>query len=157
MLEASTLIASSFGGLSPLANTMAATCWVNGRQVTCPNVDFILPVLLGFFVIFAIVLLVIIVSNWKIYMKAGKPGWTSIIPIYNTVVLLEIVGKPIWWIILFFVPFVNVVIGYLVAHELARVFGKGIGYTLGLIFLPFIFYPILGFGKAVYTKPLVNA
>lgn len=156
MLEASTLLASSFGSLSPLANTMVATCTLNGRAIDCPNPGVLFGVFASFLIVFAIIFLVLIISNWKIYSKAGKPGWTSIIPIYNMVVLLEIVGKPIWWIILMFVPFVNVVIGYLVVHELARVFGKGIGYTLGLIFLPFIFYPILGFGKAVYTKPTMT-
>lgn len=126
-----------------------AVCKVNGEIVACP--DF------GPFVMIAGLLAIVfgaifIAANWKIYSKAGKPGWTSLIPIYNIVVLLEIVGKPIWWIVLFLVPFVNVIMGFIVAHELAKSFGKGIGFTLGFIFLPIIFYPILGFGKAQYVR-----
>lgn len=106
---------------------------------------------------FWIVCLIIIVfyayCGWKLYEKAGKPGWAAIIPIYNYVVLLQIVGKPIWWIILLIIPFVNIVVGIIVIHNLSKVFGKGVGYTLGLIFLGFIFYPVLALGSATYTKP----
>ncbi len=94
-----------------------------------------------------------IVGVWKLFQKAGKPGWASIIPIYNIVVLLEIVNKPIWWIILFFIPFVNIIIAFIIWHEVAKSFGKDITYTFGLFFLPFIFVPILAFGDAVYTRP----
>ena len=97
-----------------------------------------------------------IVSVWKIFSKAGQPGWASIIPIYNTVVMLQAVKKPIWWFILMFVPFVNIIIGLIVTHNLSKVFGKGVGFTLGLIFLPFIFYPILGFGSARYILASQN-
>lgn len=101
---------------------------------------------------FAIILLVII-SQWMIFEKAGKPGWASIIPIYNIVVLLEIVGKPIWWVILFLIPCVGIIVAIIVVFELARVFGRGAGTGLGLLFLPIIFYPILAFGSAKYQGP----
>lgn len=91
-----------------------------------------------------------LVTGWKIFTKAGKPGWAVIIPIYNIVVMLEIVQRPIWWIILFFIPVVNVVIAIMMLVDLAKVFGKGTGFALGLIFLSFIFYPILAFGSASY-------
>lgn len=94
-----------------------------------------------------------IVGMWKLFQKAGKPGWASIIPIYNLVVILEIVNKPIWWIVLFFIPFVNVIVGFIVWHELSKSFGKDMLYTLGLFFLPFIFIPYLAFTDAVYTRP----
>ncbi|HET6879278.1 MAG TPA: DUF5684 domain-containing protein [Pirellulales bacterium] len=101
--------------------------------------------------------LVIIVGTvaglWKIFAKAGKPGWAALIPIYNAVVMLEIIGKPIWWIILLLIPCVNIIIGILLAVELAKCFGKGGGFAAGMIFLPFIFYPILGFGDARYRGP----
>lgn len=92
----------------------------------------------------------VIIGMWKVFTKAGKPGWAAIIPIYNLIVLLEIVGKPLWWIILMFIPFVNIVIGIMVAIELAKVFGKGTGFAIGLVLLPVVFYPILGFGDAKY-------
>ena len=95
----------------------------------------------------------VIASLWKIFTKAGKPGWAAIIPIYNIIVLLQIVGRPIWWLILLLIPIVNIVIAIILAIDLAKAFGKGAGFGLGLIFLGFIFYPILGFGSATYTKP----
>jgi len=101
-------------------------------------------------IVYLAIVLLVIISMWKVYTKAGKPGWASIIPIYNIVVLLEIVGKPIWWIILFLIPIVNFIVIILVFVELAKKFGKGVGFALGLIFLGIIFFPILAFGDAQY-------
>lgn len=104
---------------------------------------------IGFVYIAVIVLMII--SLWKIFTKAGEPGWAAIIPIYNLIVLLKIAGKPIWWFLLFLIPFVNFVIAIIVTFSLAKNFGKGAGFAVGLIFLPFIFYPVLGFGGASYS------
>lgn len=92
-----------------------------------------------------------IVVTWKIFEKAGKPGWACLIPIYNMVVMLEIVDRPLWWIILYFIPFVNIIIYIIVIFDLAKAFGKDIGYGFGLLFLSIIFMPILAFGNAQYT------
>lgn len=92
-----------------------------------------------------------IVVTWKIFEKAGKPGWACLIPIYNMVVMLEIVDRPLWWIILYFIPFVNIIIYIIVIFDLAKAFGKDIGYGFGLLFLSIIFMPILAFGDAQYT------
>ncbi len=95
-----------------------------------------------------------IVSIWKIFEKAGKPGWAAIIPIYNLIVWLEIVGKPWWWILLiFFIPFVNIILLIIVVHLLSKSFGKSGWFTLGLLFLSIIFFPILAFGDAKYQGP----
>lgn len=91
---------------------------------------------------------------WKIFEKAGKPGWAAIIPIYNVIVLLEIVGRPWWWIFLFLVPLVNIVIGFLVALDLSRSFGHDVAFALGLFFLGFVFYPLLAFGPDSYRGPV---
>jgi len=107
-----------------------------------------------FILLFAISIALLIIPLWKIYLKAGKPGWASIIPIYNIIVYLEIIGKPWWWILLLlFVPVANIIFAILMANELSKCFGKDAGFTVGLILLPFIFYPILGYGKAQYIKP----
>ncbi len=98
-----------------------------------------------------------IASLWKVFTKAGQPGWASIIPIYNFIVILQIIGKPWWWIIGMIIPFVNFVVFIMLAIELAKVFGKGIGYAIGLILLPFVFYPMLAFGDATYRRPMVPA
>ncbi len=93
---------------------------------------------------------------WRIFVKAGKPGWAAIIPIYNIVMELEIIGRPWWWVLLMFVPLVNVVIAIIVLFDLAKVFGKGTGFGFGLLFLSFIFIPILAFGDARYLGPIAG-
>lgn len=105
----------------------------------------LIPVYFGVIVFYVMAL-------WKIYEKAGRPGWNSIVPFYNLYVLMEIAGKPGLWIILMLIPLVNIVVGIIITVELAKAFGKGGGFAAGLIFLPFIFYPILGFGPAVYSR-----
>lgn len=101
---------------------------------------------------FAIVVLML-ASMWIIFTKAGKPGWAAIIPIYNILVLLEIVGKPWWWLLLMLIPVVNIVIMIMMYHQLSLSFGKTAGFTVGLILLGFIFFPILAFGDAKYLGP----
>jgi hypothetical protein len=93
-------------------------------------------------------IIMLIVSIWKIFEKAGKPGWASLIPIYNFIVLLEIIKKPTWWIIMLLIPLVNIVFLFLVYIELAKAFGQGVGFGIGLIFLSFVFLPLLAFGKS---------
>lgn len=104
----------------------------------------------GVIVFYLAVLLLTLISIAKVFKKAGKPGWAVIVPIYNIIVLLEIVKKPLWWFFLLFIPIVNVIISIIIDVELAKKFGQGVGFAIGLIFLPFIFYPILGFGEANY-------
>lgn len=106
------------------------------------------------FWIFCIVMAVIqIAAMWKVFEKAGKPGWAAIIPIYNAIVIIQIAGKPVWWFLLYLIPLVNIVVAVIVMHNLAKNFGKGVGFTLGLIFLGFIFFPILAWGDAQYQPP----
>ena len=100
-----------------------------------------------------IVSVIMIIAHWKIYEKAGKPGWAAVIPIYNAIVLLEIVGKPLWWIILFFIPCVNIVFLVWVTNLLSKSFGQSEGFTVGLLLLGVVFYPILGFGNYQYLGP----
>ena len=93
-----------------------------------------------------------LIAMWKVFVKAGEPGWACLIPIYNLIVLLRIAGKPWWWIFLFIIPIVNFVIFIIVSIDVAKNFGKGVGFGLGLAFLSIIFYPILAFGDARYNK-----
>jgi hypothetical protein len=99
-------------------------------------------------------LVVMIAAMWMVFAKAGQPGWAAIVPIYNAIVLLQIIGKPIWWIFLMWIPLVNFIILILVYIDLAKSFGKGAGFAVGMLFLPFIFFAILGFGNARYLGPL---
>ena len=102
-------------------------------------------------------IVVILAGCWKVFTKAGQPGWASLIPIYNCYVLLKIVGRPAWWLILLLIPVVNFVIAILLCIDLAKSFGKTTGFAIGLLLLGFIFYPILGFGDAAYQGPAVRA
>jgi Family of unknown function (DUF5684) len=113
----------------------------------------------GIFIsVFALgILAVSIVGTWKMFAKAGEPGWACLIPIYNVIVLLRIAGRPLWWILLYLIPLVNLVVAIVVMVDLARCFGKGAGFGLGLMFLGFIFFPILGLGEAQYSGPARNA
>ena len=104
-------------------------------------------------IIYLAVIIFLIASVWKVFVKAGKPGWAAIIPIYNLIVLLEIVGKPVWWVVLFLIPFVNYIFLIWTLNLTSLSFGKDVGFTLGLIFLGPIFWPILGFGSAEYQGP----
>ena len=107
----------------------------------------------AYFVFITIVVVIMVAAMWQMFAKAGQPGWAAIIPIYNYIVMLRIIGKPWWWILLFLIPLLNIVIGIMVVLELAKSFGKGTGFAIGLLFLGFIFYPILGFGSARYVGP----
>ena len=105
---------------------------------------------LGFMLVSLAIAVLMIASMWKVFQKAGEPGWAAIVPIYNFIVLLKIAGKPAWWVVLMFVPFVNFVILIISVLALAKNFGKGAGFGLGLVFLAPIFYPMLAFGDARY-------
>jgi hypothetical protein len=105
-------------------------------------------------IIFVIAILFLIgASMWTIFTKAGQPGWAAIIPIYNIIVLLKIVGKPTWWILLFIIPVVNYVFLIWTYNMLSKSFGKDEGYTVGLILLGIVFLPLLAFGDAKYLGP----
>jgi hypothetical protein len=104
-----------------------------------------------YFIAVGVLAIIAIVSMWKIFTKAGKPGWASIIPVYNAIVLLQIVGYSGWTLLLFFVPIVNIIFSIMVYHRLSQSFGHGVGFTLGLLFLNPIFFMLLAFGKSTYT------
>jgi hypothetical protein len=102
-----------------------------------------------------------IAALWKVFVKAGQPGWAAIIPIYNLYILLRVIGRPAWWLVLFLVgvivPFVGwillIVVGIIIALDLAKSFAKSGAFAVGLFLLNFIFVPILGFGDAQYVGP----
>ena len=104
-------------------------------------------------IIYIAVVVLVIAGFWQTFVKAGRPGWAAIIPFYNYYVILKIVGRPGWWLILYFIPLVNIIVWIIVAIDLAKSYGKTSGFAVGVIFLPFIFVPILGFGQASYVGP----
>jgi hypothetical protein len=108
---------------------------------------------IGFFLVVVAVYLFYGYCIGRIFQKAGRPLWEGFVPIYNYYVTLKIVGRPGWWLILYIIPIVNVVITIIVYYDLARSFGKGVGFTVGLFLLWFIFLPILAFSDARYVGP----
>ncbi len=105
----------------------------------------------GMMILYFVVLIFMLIVWWKIFTKAGKPGWGILIPIYNIILMLEIAGRPDWWFLLMLIPGVNFVISIIVILDLAKAFGKGTGFGIGMLFLGIIFYPILAFGDAKYV------
>jgi hypothetical protein len=101
-------------------------------------------------IVWLVVVVAMIAAMWKLFAKAGKPGWAAIIPIYNTVTLLQITGKSGWWLLGMCVPFLNIYVYIRLVFNLATVYGRGLGFGFGLLFLFPIFVLILGFGSAQY-------
>ena len=114
--------------------------------------DFV-SVIFGILVI--AVCVAMIAGMWKVFVKAGQPGWGCLVPIYNVILLLGMAGKPTWWIVLFLIPLVSLIAAVLVSIEIAKRFGQSTGYGIGLALLPMFFYPMLGFGSAQFqgAKP----
>ena len=108
---------------------------------------------MGTWVVIIALVVVQIAAWWKLFEKAGQPGWAAIIPIYNVVVLLRIAGKPLWWIVLLIIPLVNIIVWVIVSVAIANNFGRGTLFGIGLLVFGIIFYPILAFGDATYQAP----
>ena len=97
-----------------------------------------------------------VVGLWQVFIKCGREGWESILPVYNFVVMLEIAKRPIWWIVFYLIPLTSAVVHIVVWAAILKRLGRGTGFLLGVIFLPFIFIPILGFTKEKW-RTLANA
>jgi hypothetical protein len=105
-------------------------------------------------IVFLAIAVVFLIGFWKVFEKAGQPGWACLIPLYNAYILLKIAGRPGWWLILLMVPLVNIVIALLLAIDIAKSFGQGAGFGVVLLFLlSGIGYLVLGFGNYRYLGP----
>jgi hypothetical protein len=137
-----------------IANPGAARTYSRTGEPLPQEVGYLM---LGVFAVLALValgtVLLVVVAKWKIFEKAGRPGWAAIVPIYNKLVMLRMVGRPDWWIVLVFIPPVNLGVSVLLNIDLAKVFDREEIFAVGLILLPFVFYPILAFGDAAYIGP----
>ena len=111
---------------------------------------FYLFCFLIFLAIAFIPIIAMLVGMWKVFEKAGHPGWAAIVPYYNMYILNEIAGKDIMWFIFTFVPCLNLVAIVVICMDVAKNFGKDPAYGIGLALLGFVFFPILGFSDAQY-------
>ena len=109
----------------------------------------LIAIILGALLYLSIITFVII-SMWKVFVKAGQPGWACIVPIYNILIMLKIANKPWRWIFMFIIPIANLVFAIMLLHRISLSFGKGGGFTVGLLFLGIIFWGILAFDKSEY-------
>jgi hypothetical protein len=110
-----------------------------------------------FVIVWLLVVVLMVAAMWKVFTKAGQPGWAAIIPIVNIYFLCKVAGRPGWWVILTFIPLVNLIIWIVLCVDVAKNFGKGAGFGIGLALLGFIFFPILGFGSAQYQGQAAGA
>ncbi len=103
---------------------------------------------------FSVVWLILAIAGyWKVFNKAGEAGWKSIVPIWNTLVWLKIIGRPWWWLLLFLIPVVNLVVLVVCMLDTSKSYGHGFGFAVGLLFLTPLFFIILGWGKSAYIGP----
>ena len=108
--------------------------------------------LIAYQLFLATVLVLYVVGLWRVFIKAGQKGWAALIPFYNLYILLKIIGRPGWWILLFFIPLVGIVVNIVVALELGRSFGRSKLFSIiMLVFLSPIGFIILGFGGSKYA------
>lgn len=124
-------------------------------ELTDAEAAGLIAIIFGALLIPSLILIAIyVIANWKIFEKAGQPGWAAIIPIYNLIVMLDVQGRPKWWVIWYLIPFVNYVSALVMfiiqCLDYAKRFGKDGGFVAGLILLNPIFLLILAFGSAQY-------
>jgi hypothetical protein len=106
--------------------------------------------LILFIISLLIYLAVCIAGVCGAFSKADRPAWAAIVPIYNAIVFLDIAGKPWWWLFLLMLPLVGIVFAIMAAIAFVNNYGRGVGFAIGLMFLPAIFWPLLGFGDNEY-------
>lgn len=104
----------------------------------------------GFILVSVVITAATLAGIWQIFVKAGYPGWKSLIPLYNVILWLQMIGRPWWYLAALFFPGTNIILWLIIAFGTARSFGRNVFFALGVTFLPFIFIPIIGFGSATY-------
>ncbi len=109
------------------------------------------------FVLIYIGIIVLMISSiWKVFTKANQPGWAAIVPFYNIIIMLQVAKKPTWWIAMYFVPIANIVFMIMTLNAVSKNFGKDEGFTVGMVLLGVVFWPILAFGSAQYIDNKVR-
>lgn len=122
-------------------------------------VSNIMAMLFAFLIFVLIFTVFFIIVQWRINTKAGQPGWAVLVPFYGIFVHTQVIKRPEWWMVLYFlllIPILGwiavIIISIMDTIRLAKVFGKDDGFAVGLIFLPIVFLPILAFGESTYVE-----
>lgn len=125
------------------------------------DLDLLIAVLGAYFVVILLIAAFMVICQWKIFTKAGQPGWAVLVPFYNIYVYTQVIKRPSWWMALYFLGIIPIlgsiavlVIVILDQIRLAKVFGKDSGFAVGLIFLSIVFLPILAFGSSKYQDDM---
>jgi hypothetical protein len=109
------------------------------------------------FMLTVAIYVIFVIGAWRVFSKADRPGWWSIIPIWNAIVLLQITGRSGWWVLGYLIPLLNLFVQIRWGIEMAQSYGRGIGFAIGLILLEPLFLVILGFGDTSYLGPAAQA
>lgn len=105
-----------------------------------------------------LILIAVVVTVWKLFVKMGLDGWKSIIPLYSLYIMLKALGRPGWWLVLYLIPIANIFVSYMVSVDLAKAFGKSTMFGVFALFLfSFVGYPILAFGNAQFKGKTIGA
>lgn len=134
--------------------TQAPDPYTYGPSTTTLDPGVVMGIVIVYLVVILAITAALVAGMWKMFQKANKPGWAAIVPIYNVVVMCEISGAPLWWIILLFVPFVNIVFSIMLYVYFVKSYGKDTGMIILSILFPYVMYPIFGFSKSTrYVGP----
>ncbi len=125
---------------------MLSALFAQSDSSSAAGAGVLLVVYLAFFVVY-------LVAMWKLFEKMGQPGWAGIIPILNVYVIYKLAGRDWWWIILLFIPCINLVALWFLASDTAKLFAKELGWAILLFLLPGIGHLILAFGSSQYVGP----
>ena len=144
--------------LNNYTTTSSRSTYGSSSELSPAESGAVIGAMLVVWAIYFAVIIVMVVSMWKLFVKAGKPGWAALVPFYNTLVQLEIVGRPAWWlVIMLFVPFFGLWVGIVMLIDVAKSYGKSTGYGIFLAALPVIAFPMLAFSKNTkYVGPVAK-
>ena len=145
-----------FSGLQTVAQATSDYSTYSSTTDSSTDAAIALAVMTPLLLFFLVFTILSIIGMWKMFTKAGKPGWAALIPIYNMVVWCQIVGRPAWWVVLLFIPGVNVVISVILCLDLAKAFGKDTLYGILIYLFQPIMFMVLGFGKDQYVGPVAE-
>lgn len=130
---------------------------LNSAMGTTANNPGLSALFFGIIIFSAILIIIMLISYWKMFKKAQKPGWATLIPIYNFIIMLEIAGMSWVYILLLFIPVANLIVLIIMNMKIATKFKKSSAFGIGMTFIPIIFIPILAFSDETVEEKNENS